>query len=184
MQPLQLSHFTTVTSLGHGLGPTLEALREGRSGLTPCAFETVSLDTYVGEVAGVDESRLPPGLADFDCRNNRLAQLGLEQDGRAEAVARAARDLGRDRIGVFIGTSTSGILETELAYRRRDPQTGALPPDFCYETTHNAYSAAAFARRYCGLARGSIWRSPWSRPRPSRTAGWRPCARPFRRPDP
>jgi 3-oxoacyl-[acyl-carrier-protein] synthase-1 len=54
-------------------------------------------------------------------------------------------------VGVFIGTSTSGILETELAYRRRDPQTGALPPDFRYEGTHNTYSAAAFVRRFCAL---------------------------------
>jgi 3-oxoacyl-[acyl-carrier-protein] synthase I len=151
MQPLQLSHFTAVTCLGHGLAPNLEALREGRSGLSPCAFETVSLDTYVGEVAGADELRLRPDLAAFDCRNNRLAQLGLEQDGLAEAVARTARDLGLDRVGVFIGTSTSGILETELAYRRRDPQTGALPPDFNYATTHNAYSVADFVRRYFGL---------------------------------
>ncbi|MGE5154432.1 MAG: beta-ketoacyl-[acyl-carrier-protein] synthase family protein [Bdellovibrio bacteriovorus] len=151
MPPLQLSHFTAVTCLGHGLAPMLEALREGRSGLAPCTFETVALDTQVGEVAGVDGIRLRPDLAAFDCRNNRLAQLGLEQDGLAEAVARAARDLGPERLGVFIGTSTSGILETELAYRRRDPETGVLPPDFNYATTHNAFSAADFVRLYFGL---------------------------------
>lgn len=151
MPPLQLSHFTAVTCLGHGLAPTLGALREGRSGLAPCTFETVTLDTQVGEVAGVSDFRLRPDLAAFDCRNNRLAQLGLEQDGLGEAVARAARDLGSERLGVLIGTSTSGILETELAYRRRDPETGALPPDFNYATTHNAYGVADFVRRYFGL---------------------------------
>ncbi len=151
MQPLHLSSYTAVTCLGHGLAPTLDALRTGRSGLAHCAFETATLDTYVGEVAGVDDLELRPDLAAFDCRNNRLAQLGLEQDRLAEAVAKAARDFGRDRVGVFIGTSTSGILETELAYRHRDPETGALPPDFRYEQTHNTYSVAGFVRGFCGL---------------------------------
>ena len=32
---------------------------------------------------------------------------------------------GADRIGVFVGTSTSGIGATEHAYRQRDPVTGS-----------------------------------------------------------
>jgi 3-oxoacyl-[acyl-carrier-protein] synthase-1 len=47
---------------------------------------------------------------------------------------------------VLLGTSTSGILQTEQAYRRRDPVTGALPDDFRYRTTHNTYSVADFVR--------------------------------------
>jgi 3-oxoacyl-[acyl-carrier-protein] synthase-1 len=53
---------------------------------------------------------------------------------------------------VFLGTSTSGILETELAYRRRDPVSGALPPDFRYRGAHNTFSLAAFAREALQLA--------------------------------
>ena len=151
MRPLLLSHFTAVTCLGHGNDANLAALRAGRGGLAPCRFETVDLDTFVGEVAGIDGLELRPDLSEFDCRNNRLAQLALGQDGLSEAVEEAARRHGRERVGVFIGTSTSGILETELAYRRRDPETGALPPDFRYETTHNVYSIAAFVRRCCAL---------------------------------
>ena len=52
---------------------------------------------------------------------------------------------------MFLGTSTSGILQTELAYRRRDPATGALPDDFNYRTTHNSFSLADFMRAYFGL---------------------------------
>ena len=58
---------------------------------------------------------------------------------------------GARRIGVFLGTSTSGILQTELAYRRRDPVTGALPDDFIYRTTHNTFSVADFVRSIFGL---------------------------------
>jgi 3-oxoacyl-[acyl-carrier-protein] synthase-1 len=54
-------------------------------------------------------------------------------------------------VGLFLGTSTSGILETEIAYRRRDPETGALPADLDYAGTHNSYSLAAFTREVLGL---------------------------------
>ncbi|MDO9258774.1 MAG: beta-ketoacyl-[acyl-carrier-protein] synthase family protein [Polaromonas sp.] len=152
MNPLWLSHFTATSSIGRGLQQTLGALREQRGGLVPCAFDTVDLPTFVGEVAGVDAVVLPAALAAFDCRNNRLALLGLMQDGFAEAVTAASQKYGAQRIGVFIGTSTSGILQTELAYRRLDPVTGAFPPDFSYRTTHNTFSVADFTRHVLALA--------------------------------
>lgn len=151
MKPLLLSHFTATSCIGRGLEQTLEALQSGRCGLAPCAFETVVLDTYVGEVAGVDDVQIPLHLAEFDCRNNRLAQLAFSQDNFAAAVRAAAAKYGHQRIGVFIGTSTSGILETELAYRRRDPVSGALPGDFHYRTQHNTFSVADFTRHYFDL---------------------------------
>ena len=151
MTPLVLTHFTATSCIGRGLGETLGTLQERRTGLAPCKFETVELDTYVGEVAGIDAEPLPDRLANFNCRNNRLAHVGLRQDAFLEAVAESARRWGRRRIGVFLGTSTSGILETELAYRRRDPGTGALPPDFDYRRTHNSFSVAEFALQLLGL---------------------------------
>ncbi len=151
LKPLLLSHFTTTSCIGRGLEQTLAALREGRTGLAPCAFDTVNLATFVGEVTGVDAVQLPAHLTDFDCRNNRLAFLGLMQDGFAGAVRAAIEKYGAQRIGVFLGTSTSGILQTELAYRRRDKVSGALPADFIYGATHNTFSVADFTRHYFGL---------------------------------
>ena len=151
MNPLWLSHSTATSSIGRGLDQILAALRQRRAGLVPCAFDTVDLATFIGEVAGVDAVQLPAHLADFDCRNNRLALLGLTQDGFAEAVRAAIAKYGAQRIGLFLGTSTSGILQTELAYRRRDPVTRALPADFIYRTTHNTFSVADFTRHYFGL---------------------------------
>ena len=151
MNPLWLSHFTATSSIGHGLDQTLAALQALRTGLVPCAFDTVDLKTFTGEVSGVDAVQLPVHLSDFDCRNNRLALMGLMQDGFDETVRAAIKKYGKQRIGVFLGTSTSGILQTELAYRRRDPVTGALPADFIYGTTHNTYSVADFTRHYFGL---------------------------------
>jgi 3-oxoacyl-[acyl-carrier-protein] synthase-1 len=150
--PLHLSHFTASSCLGPGLEATLTALRLQRGGLAPCHFETVrDLDTYIGEVPRVDDYPLPAPLAEYDCRNNRLAFLGLQQDGFGAAVEAAIARHGRRRVGVLIGTSTAGILQTEQAYRRRDPHTGALPDDFIYRTTHNTYSVAWFVRTYFRL---------------------------------
>src|SRR5690606_8625686 len=137
--------------LGNGLDPSLSALRSQRSGLTPCIFETVDLPTYVGEVIGVDSVQIRTDLAAFNCRNNRLAQLGMEQDGFVDAVNLAVAKYGAERVGVFMGTSTSGILQTELAYRRLDPVTGDLPIDFVYDKTQNTFSVADFTRHYFGL---------------------------------
>ena len=130
----------------------LRALREKRSGLAPCGFETARIDTYVGPVPELDDFRVRPDLQDYDCRNNRLAQLCLEQDGFAKEIAAARDRYGAGRIGLYLGTSTSGLHTTELAYRRRDPKTGALPADYRYAKTQNAYSLGEFVRRYLGLA--------------------------------
>ncbi|MGF6721260.1 3-oxoacyl-[acyl-carrier-protein] synthase-1 [Paraburkholderia sp. GAS41] len=151
MKPLLLTHFTATSCAGLGLDATRAALRGQRGGLAPCRFERATLDTWIGEVDGVDAQPVRADLSDFDCRNNRLAQLGLTQDGFAQAVAAAAQRHGAQRVGVFIGTSTAGILETENAYRRRDAQSGALPAGFHYAETHNPYSSAAFVRAYFGL---------------------------------
>jgi 3-oxoacyl-[acyl-carrier-protein] synthase-1 len=152
LHPTLITSFTATSCLGSGLAPLLDALLAGGSALAPCRFETVRLDTFVGEVAGVDEQAIPASLAAFDCRNNRLAELALSRDGFADAVAGAASRHGPGRIGVFIGTSTAGILETEIAYRHRDAATGALPAGFDYRRTHNTFSVAEFTRARLGLS--------------------------------
>ena len=151
MTPLQLTHFTATSCLGSGLAATLAALEQARCGLTPCRFETVELATFIGEVAGVDAVRLPPPLQHFDCRNNRLAQLGLMQDDFDSAVRTAVERFGSRRVGVYLGTSTSGILSTEIAYRHLDPLTGALPEGFDYAGTHNSFSVADYVARLFDL---------------------------------
>lgn len=152
VQPTLVSHFTATSCIGQGLQPTLAALKAQRSGLTPCNFESVTLPTWTGAVAGIDDQVLPPALRAFDCRNNRLALLALQQDNFDHAVRALASRVGPRRMGVFLGTSTSGILQTELAYRRLDPATGQLPADFMYPATHNPFSVTSFVREYFQLA--------------------------------
>lgn len=149
--PLLIKTFTTTTALGRGIDDTLSALRAQRGGLRPCAWETVDLPTCLGEVEGLDALAMRADLQHFDCRNNRLAQLALEQDGFMQTVQAAAERYGRNRIGVFLGSSTSGILSSEQAYRQRDPVSGALPASHSYRHTHSMFSVADFVRHYADL---------------------------------
>jgi 3-oxoacyl-[acyl-carrier-protein] synthase I len=152
LQPLVLSRFCIVTSVGAGRRETVAAIRDGRSGLRACAFGDVDIPTFVGEVAGTEDFTLTGALAAFDCRNNRLARMALAQDDFEDAVAVARERYGAHRIGLFVGTSTSGILDAELAYRARDPVTGALPPWFDYARTQNTYSLADYMTHQLRLA--------------------------------
>lgn len=151
MNPIFLTHYTATTCLGAGNAALLQALRDMRSGLAPCRFDTVDFTTWTGAVDGLDAVQLPERLQAYDCRNNRLAQLGLQADGFAQAVQQAAERYGAERVAVVLGTSTAGIYSTELAYRQRDAQSGALPAGFHYAETHNSYSVGAFVKDWFGL---------------------------------
>ncbi|MDE2613017.1 MAG: beta-ketoacyl-[acyl-carrier-protein] synthase family protein [Burkholderiales bacterium] len=152
MQPLAVTDYTLVTALGSGRAASFDALTAGRSGLAQRDFEAAALGAWIGVVDGLDAVRLPAALAAWDCRNNRLAEAGLRADDFAAAVARSAARWGAARVGVFVGTSTSGILQTEIAYRRRDGASGALPAWLDYEKTHNMASVARYVRAALGLA--------------------------------
>jgi 3-oxoacyl-[acyl-carrier-protein] synthase-1 len=152
MTPLVVTRFATANPLGLGCGATFRRLRERVSALrrNDLAF-AAEVNTWIGRVDGVEQAPVTGALAAYDCRNNRLAQLGLRQDGFEERVARARQRYGARRIAVLIGTTTSGMLETELAY-----VSGALlhaedARSFRYQTTQNVFSVADFVRRYLEL---------------------------------
>lgn len=147
MNPLHITNYTYTTCLGKGRQANWDEIRAGRSGLKPCDFfQITDLTTWIGEVSGLDGS-LPSNLLEFDCRNNRLAWLALQQDDFLSAATSAVARYSAGRVGVFIGTSTSGIHQTELAYfENQDP----LPDWYHYRTTHNVSSVATFVQQALG----------------------------------
>lgn len=154
MTSLAISAYTTSNAAGIGKASTLRALREGRSGLRANDLDWAPLPCWIGRIAGIDADHapgFPTTLRQFDCRNNRLALLALEQDDFLAAAAGASRRFGPERIGVFIGTSTSGILSTEFAYQQREPGSGRLPADYRYATTHNLDATTEFVRSVLGF---------------------------------
>ncbi|MCY7369867.1 MAG: beta-ketoacyl-[acyl-carrier-protein] synthase family protein [Polaromonas sp.] len=151
MQALFLSDFTLTTCLGQGCEANWQAVLAQRSGLQRCDFETVQLNTFIGRVPGVEDQSLPARMSDYLCRNNQLALLALTQDGFESAVHQAITSYGPSRIGVFMGTSTSGILSTEVAYRHREGSGSTLPSGFRYAHTHNTFSVSSFVRDHFQL---------------------------------
>lgn len=103
----------------------------------------------VGKVA-LATAELPlvaAGLAEFDCRNNRLLLAALAQI--EDEVAAAVHRYGRERIGVILGTSTSGFAEGETAFAWREKQ-GSYPAAFHY-AQQEIGAAAPFLARHLGL---------------------------------
>jgi 3-oxoacyl-[acyl-carrier-protein] synthase-1 len=150
MKPLHISQYTITSALGAGRGAHLQALRSGVTGLRRQAFETCELPCWTGLVSGLG-TPLAGELAEWECRNNRLAWLALQQDGFISAVQTLRERYGASRVGVFIGTSTAGVHSTELAYRERHATQGPLPEWFNYRTTQNCFSAADFVREVLQL---------------------------------
>jgi len=101
-------------------------LESAESGVIPTDAYTPGRELPLGQV----DMELPPDDSlpiDARSRNNRLALAALAQI--RPAVDCAIERYGRERIGVVIGTSTSGIAEGEAAVRRYS-QTGMLPETF------------------------------------------------------
>lgn len=151
--PLSISAYTATSALGRGCGAAVAALHEMRSGLSPCDLPGSDPNTWVGRVCGLEGVRLERELAEYDCRNHRLAALALDQDGFRERVAAARDRWGPSRIAVVVGTSTSGLEHTEECYRHHFAQGGpGLGADLRYPTTHTNFALAAFCRRSLRLA--------------------------------
>ena len=150
IEPLAITACSATSALGHGLAAQLEALRSGRGGLRANDFSSAPLECRIGRVAGVEDAALPAPLAHWDCRNNRLAWLGLRQDGLMDAIAGAIARHGATRVALILGTSTASIGATEDAYRRLDH--GRFPVDLQRPEIHTPHSLAAFVADATGIA--------------------------------
>lgn len=154
---LNIHAFTSTSAAGTGNNALLTSLKQGTSGLRQEVFmDADSLSTWIGRVDGLEHVVLPDSLARFKCRNNQLAYLALNQDGFLEKSKSLISRYSPARVGVFMGTSTSGILETELAYRELEQNEDHLPEWYNYDETHNNYSIAKFVSRCTGASGPSL----------------------------
>lgn len=149
MQALPVTAFTATTALGHGNAAQWSALSNQRSGLAPNDFTDEPLATHIGCVADLD-TPLDGHFAEYDCRNNRLAERALAADGFADAVAGACARYGADRVALAVGTSTASIGETEDGYRDLD-ENGHFRPDRRRPIVHTPHSLGRFVAERLGL---------------------------------
>ncbi len=153
---IAITAMTTTSALGAGIPALRAALSEERSALRPTpVIQDTQPPGFVGAIDLLDTTFLPTELQPWDCRNNRLAWLALQQDDFLQSAQRAVARHGADRVAVFLGTSTSGIACTEIAYAEaaRDSDLSTLPAWYDYTHTHNIHSVSAFVSAVTG-ARG------------------------------
>jgi 3-oxoacyl-[acyl-carrier-protein] synthase-1 len=148
-QPLAVTAFSATSALGHGVAAQIRALRGQHSGLRANDFSSAPLECFIGRVDGVDNAPLPRELSHWECRNNRLAWLGLQQDGILEAVERVIARHGARRVALILGTSTASIGASEEAYRRLED--GRFPEDLRRPAIHTPHSLTAFVAEATGI---------------------------------
>ena len=154
MPPLAIRAYTATTALGRGRAAQLDALRARRGGLRPNDFGSrdfgrAALDTWIGRIDGLEDTALPAEYAAWECRNNRLAWLALQQDDILDTVAAMRDRHGATRVAIVLGTSTASIGETEDAYARLDD--GAFPADMARPNVHTPHSLGGFVQQATGL---------------------------------
>lgn len=149
MQACRVLVHTATSCLGSGRAAHLEALAARRSGLSANDWTTTPLATAIGRVPGLESAPLPADWARWDCRNNRLAWLGLRQDGLFDSLLELRTRLPAYRLGIAVGTSTASIAETERAYRELDAE-GRFPVDLRRPEIHQPHSLAGFLQEATG----------------------------------
>ena len=143
--PVQISAYTATSAAGVGKAALLQSLEQQRSALRPNDFSHAPLATWIGRVAQIESSPLPLALAHWECRNHRLAWLGLTADGFFQAAQAARQRHGAARVALVLGTSTSSIGATEEAYRQLDAD-GAFPAHLRSPRVNTPHSLGMFVQ--------------------------------------
>ncbi|HEY0061242.1 MAG TPA: beta-ketoacyl-ACP synthase [Telluria sp.] len=131
-----------VCALGDSIAEVRRRLFAGESGVAPTTQWSPGRELPLGRVLSAlpDVSRRP--LADRS-RNNQLALAALAQI-RASVDAAIAH-YGAHRVGVVVGTSTSGVSETEAAMAEHVRGDG-MPESFHYAQQEMGAPAVMLAR--------------------------------------
>lgn len=146
--PVAITACTVTSALGRGCDAHLEALTRRRGGLAANDFTSTALPCAIGRVAGIEAVRVPTECASLDCRNNRLAWLGLAGDGFLDAAHGAVERHGAARVALAAATSTGSIGATEEAYRSLDG--GRLPARLLEPALHLPHSLGLFLAAVLG----------------------------------
>ena len=159
MPPLAIPAYTATTALGRGREAQADALRARRGGLRRNDFGDAGLDTWIGRVDGLEQTPLPPQFARWECRNNRLAWLALQQDAMLDAIAGVRERFGAERVALVLGTSTASIGETEAAYSSLEVDGDGrtqFAPGMRRPIVHTPHSLGDFVQHATGLRGPSV----------------------------
>ena len=149
--PLTVQAFTATTAAGLGSAKLWDAVFNARSHLRANDFTPTPIAAWIGRVDGLETAALPERLSDWECRNNRLAWLALNQDGFFDAAIKAVANFGERRVAVIMGTSTGSVGATEEGYARLTSR-GCFPDDLLRPVVHTAHSLGDFVQHVLGTS--------------------------------
>jgi len=149
ISPVAVKAYQCVSAGGDGVEALYASLIANRTCLKQLTLFDISFETVVGEVTS-PLPKIRPSLKAYDCRNARLALKALEQGDFRADVERAIVRYGAARVGLILGTSTSGIYDSENAYARLG-QEGAMPSGFHFLQVQTAQATGEFLQRELGL---------------------------------
>jgi 3-oxoacyl-[acyl-carrier-protein] synthase-1 len=148
--PLAITACTVTCAAGRGRDALARALQSRVSGLRENDFSDWPLPCWVGRVAGLEDSPLPPAWTHWESRNHRLAWMALNEDGFRERALAAIEHYGASRVALILGTSTSSVGETERAYRELGAD-GRFAPSQRARHVHETHALGAFVQQALGL---------------------------------
>jgi len=150
--PLPITACSVFSACGLGTQSLYQALLTGKHRLHPPRLFDVDFPAWCGEISNDSLPELTPSLQTFSTRNARIALAAINHpaDGLRSAVEQAIERYGAQRVGIVLGTSTSGIYETEKAYVWLK-QHGQVPASFSLPDQHSWVATARFLQAELGL---------------------------------
>jgi len=142
---LYLNDLGLLCAAGNSRPEVITRLLAGdRSGLivTDAFGPTAIVGQCTAELPEID-----PRHSIYRCRNNQLLLAALSQIDTT--VRRMIAGFGNDRVGIVLGTSTSGVRNTELALAYQ-AEHGTLPEQFHYKQQQMG-AGADFLADYLGI---------------------------------
>ena len=152
MTPVYLNALGLINALGQDLGQVREGLMTGSTAGMRRRDDLIPERAVRAGTVAVPLAALPQAFAVYDSRNNRLLTAALQQ--LRPALDAALSRHGAERVGIVVGTSTSGIGEGERAVAAQQAGRG-LPPEYHYRQQEIS-SPSEYLRRLLGV-RGPAW---------------------------
>ena len=149
MKAYSLEALGMVNSLGRDQATIYNRLVSGETHhLGMHQLRTVNASVPVGRVSG-DLASLPDAFIRYNCRNHTLAYMAFLQI--ENAINKVIDRYGMGRIGVVLGSSTSGLDASESAYFTWK-KTGKIPSSYDFSHQHDMSSISRFIAELAGVS--------------------------------
>ncbi|MFC4891664.1 beta-ketoacyl-[acyl-carrier-protein] synthase family protein [Pseudofrancisella aestuarii] len=141
-----LNDLGIINALGDDKNSVIGALFKNQTGVTESKNLISGRKTLVGSVKS-NLPLIPSNLSEYDCRNNRMLLHACLQI--QPTIEQIITKYGQNRVGIVLGTSTSGIDNGEKAFIYNE-ENGHFPEEYSYKQQETG-GISNFLKAYLGL---------------------------------